>query len=82
MCDVCKAYGKDPAFVNGSKKGLYSEKLYRVFKDNIADIRLCHVHSIELFMYGERRFIASHLIFARSLASKAKKRDPFDSLYA
>lgn len=82
MCEVCQIEGKDPKFINGLKHVSIPSKLYRVFKDKIADIRLCHVHSIELFVLGEKRFVKSHIQFARSLsAKKSKKSDSLDSLF-
>ncbi len=81
MCEVCNLEGRDPKFVNGSKSPSIPNKLYRVFKDKIADIRLCHVHSIELFMYGEKLFVKSHIGFARSLSRKSKKPESLDSLF-
>lgn len=81
MCEVCHIEGKDPKFVNGLKSSAIPNKLYRVFKDKIADVRLCHVHSIELFMLGEMRFVKNHISFARTLTKKTKKTDSLDSLF-
>lgn len=81
MCDVCKVEGLDPKFVNGEKSIANASKLYRVFKDKVADIRLCHVHSIELFLIGEKRFVHEHIAFAKSLVKKTKKSDSLDSLF-
>ena len=81
MCEVCQVEGKDPKFVNGIKNVSIPNKLFRVFKDKIADVRLCHIHSIELFMLGETRFIKNHISFARALSKKTKKSDSLDSLF-
>ncbi len=71
MCEVCKCEGVDYKFKNGPTKGLYKDVLYKVYKGQTANILLCHIHSIELFMVGESRFLKSHLVFARDLARKS-----------
>lgn len=73
MCEICKSEGKDYKFVNGSKSFLTTQQLYKVYKDSVAPVRLCYVHSIELFMLGETRFLREHLYFARVLATRSKK---------
>jgi hypothetical protein len=72
MCEVCRSEGQNYVFKNGSKP-LYNDALYRVFKDNVANIKLCHIHSIELFKLGETRFLKEHILFARTLAKKVPK---------
>jgi hypothetical protein len=74
MCEVCKSEGNDYLFKNGPKKVLTSNNLYKVFKNAVAPIKLCHIHSIELFHMGERRFLKEHLDFARSLARRTKSQ--------
>ena len=73
MCEVCSAEGKNYRYLNGPKDIITSEQLYKVFRDSVATVRMCYIHSIELFMLGERRFLQEHLPFAHSLAFKAKK---------
>ena len=79
MCEVCRAEGDDYLFKNGPKKVLTMNNLYKVFKNSIAPIKLCHVHSIELFHIGEKRFLREHLSFARGLASRSKTAPSEDS---
>lgn len=74
MCEVCRAEGEDYLFRNGPKKFLTSNNLYKVFKNAVAPIKLCHVHSIELFHIGERRFLREHIDFARGLASRTRSQ--------
>jgi hypothetical protein len=74
MCEVCRAEGEDFLFKNGPKKILSTNNLYKVFKNAVAPIKLCHIHSIELFHLGERRFLKEHLFFARGLASRSKSQ--------
>jgi len=71
MCEVCKCEGVDYKFKNGPTKGLNRDTLYKVYKDHSANISLCHIHSIELFMVGEKRFLKNHLAYARVLANKS-----------
>ncbi|MDO9184234.1 MAG: hypothetical protein Q7U04_17600 [Bacteriovorax sp.] len=72
MCEVCRAQGEDYLFKNGPKKILTNNNLYKVFKDAVAPVKLCHVHSIELFHMGERRFLREHIDFTRVLAAKSR----------
>ncbi|MBC7714398.1 MAG: hypothetical protein H7177_13720 [Rhizobacter sp.] len=73
MCDICQSEGKDPAFVNGPKDVISTQQLYKVYKNSVAPVRLCYIHSIELFMIGEKRFLKEHLSFARVLITRTKK---------
>jgi hypothetical protein len=73
MCEICKSEGKDTSFLNGPKAQIVTQQLYKVFKNNVAPVRLCYIHSIELFMLGEKRFLRQHLSFARNLATRSKK---------
>ena len=81
MCEVCKAEGEDTVFKNGNKNAIYKSSLYKVFKDSVADIKLCHVHSIELFTVGEIRFLKEHIVFARALAKRAVRQSESSSYY-
>lgn len=78
MCEVCRAEGDDYLFKNGPTKILTNNNLYKVFKNAIAPIKLCHIHSIELFHIGERRFLREHLDFARGLATRSKTQASAD----
>ena len=79
MCEVCQSEGKDTRFLNGPKNYLYTNHLYKVFKNAAAPVKLCYVHSIDLFMLGETRFLREHLPFARKLATRSKNADSSDS---
>lgn len=70
MCDVCKAEGIDWRFANGNRK-LQKATLYKVFVGRVASVNVCHIHGIELFRLGERRFLQNHLPFAMSLAENS-----------
>lgn len=73
MCEICISEGKDPIFVNGPKDLITTAQLYKVYKNAVAPVRLCYIHSIELFMLGETRFLKEHLSFARALITRSKK---------
>lgn len=73
MCEICQSEGRDPKFVNGTKDIVTTAQLYKVYKNSVAPVRLCYIHSIELFMIGEKRFLKEHLMFARALVSRSKK---------
>ncbi len=77
MCDVCKLEGVDWAYSTGGKK-LTHCKLYRVFRDQEAKVKLCKLHDIELFRSGESKFLSSHLKLARLLVSRTVADDDFD----
>ena len=78
MCEVCKNEGEDYLFKNGLKNIIVTNNLYKVFKDGVAPIKLCHIHSIELFHLGEKRFLHEHLDFARGLATRNKTHSAVD----
>ncbi len=73
MCEICKSEGKDYKFLNGPKSFLVTQQLYKVYRNSVASVRLCYVHSIELFMLGEKRFLREHLMYARVLANRSRK---------
>ena len=74
MCDVCASESIDWKFVNGENRTtLHQAKLYRVYKDKVALVKLCHLHGIELFVLGETRFLCNHISFARDLAGSKTK---------
>ncbi len=71
MCQVCDAEGEDYRFRNGEKSWMTINILYKVLKNCVLPVRLCHIHSVELFGLGERRFLLGHLTFARTLGKRA-----------
>ena len=73
MCEICVSEGANSNFLNGPKRGIQTQALYKVYKNSVALVRLCYVHSIELFLIGESRFLREHLYFARALATRSKK---------
>ncbi len=79
MCEICKSEGKNTKFLNGSKDAIVSHQLYKVYRGSVASVKLCYIHSIELFMLGERRFLREHLSFARSLANRSRKAEALDT---
>lgn len=73
MCDVCQLEGIDPKFSNGEKATSSSAKLFRVYHGKIANVRMCHLHAIELFCIGENRFLANHIELASDLSQNRNK---------
>lgn len=61
MCDVCRTENIDWKFANGPQAKLHQARLFRVYKNRVAVIKLCHIHAIELFIMGEERFLANHV---------------------
>ena len=80
MCDVCQAEGKDSKFHNGNSR-TETCRLYRVYQGRDALIKLCRIHSIELFCIGESRFLAGHPGLAVSLHTNESKASS-DSIFA
>ena len=74
MCDVCTSENIDYKFVNGKNKTtIHHARLFRVYKDNFATVKLCHLHGIELFVLGETRFLQNHMALAKTLIVSKKK---------
>jgi hypothetical protein len=71
VCDVCKIQGLDYKFLNGEKDSLHNNFLYKVLIGKTAKIKLCHIHDIELFHLGEKRFVLQHLELLRTLKNQA-----------
>jgi hypothetical protein len=69
MCDVCNTEGVDWRFANGDKK-LQKAAFYKVYVGQVASVSICHIHGIELFSLGERRFLQNHLPMAMKMASE------------
>ena len=79
MCEICQSEGKNTTMLNGPKNVILSCPLYKVYKGSVANVKLCYIHSIELFILGERRFLREHLTFAKSLASRTKNLSTAES---
>ncbi|WP_127717114.1 hypothetical protein [Halobacteriovorax sp. HLS] len=67
MCDVCKAENLDSDFMNGARNKNNASKLYRVFKGQVAVVKTCPLHDIQLFMLGEQKFLLENLSFLKFL---------------
>jgi hypothetical protein len=72
MCDVCKAEQLDADFMNGAKYRINASKLYRVFKGQVAVVKTCPLHDIQLFMLGEQKFLLENLGFLKHLNQNRK----------
>lgn len=71
MCDVCNSEKIDYKMRCGKNDKLYTNKLYMVFKNSTATVKMCYLHDIEFFHLGERRFLMDHILFAKALHMKA-----------
>ena len=67
MCDNCKALKRDSRFLNGRRYRIHRVNLYRVYRDQVITIRLCHVCAIELFKRGEMSFLSRNRPLLRSI---------------
>lgn len=81
MCDVCHEEDIDWRFRNG-RKPLHNCRLYRVYQGRVANIKLCHIHAIELFCIGENRFLANHPQLALMLHGSSRKQSSGNDLFA
>lgn len=72
MCDVCKAENLDSNFMNGSKYRVNASRLYRVFKGQVATVKTCPLHDIQLFLLGEQKFLLENLGFLKFLNQNRK----------
>lgn len=73
MCDVCTAEDIDWRFKVGKTSNLARGKLYNVYEGRSAYLSLCLIHDIELFMLGEKKFLAAHPKLALKLATEKEK---------
>lgn len=61
MCVVCQIEGQDWRFRNGPRRReIFNLKLYSFYQEKVAQLGLCHCHSYELFLLGERRFLENY----------------------
>lgn len=67
MCDACRAQGDNYVFRN-KDSSLYTNRLYQIYMDGVAKLLLCRIHDIELFHYGEYRFLEKNLDLANKIA--------------
>ncbi|TNF30562.1 MAG: hypothetical protein EP319_04770 [Deltaproteobacteria bacterium] len=65
MCDVCDVEEIDTYKVNGENK-IYGATLYTVMPEDLT-VDLCKLHSIQLFLVGEKRFLENNPTFCEIL---------------
>ena len=73
MCDVCEARGLDWQFSNAGKDKLEKAKLFQVYKQKISVVKLCYIHSVELFRLGEKRFLQHEVELCRMMTSNRNR---------
>ncbi|MCR9205123.1 MAG: hypothetical protein NXH75_11125 [Halobacteriovoraceae bacterium] len=81
MCDVCHEEEIDWKFRNG-KRPLHNCRLYRVYQNRVANIKLCHIHAIELFCVGESRFLEFHPRLAIMLHTSSRGSQSSNDIFA
>ena len=73
MCDVCEAKGLDWKFTNGDKDKLERAKLFHVYRHKVSVVKLCHIHAIELFQLGEKRFLEYEIELCRLMSENQNR---------
>ena len=59
MCDVCRSCKMDIQQINGKYTALTIVTIWSFFED-IAQIKVCYFHGVEIFMIGETRFFHAY----------------------
>lgn len=60
MCHVCESEGLNWKFLNGPERKLETAWVFGLYRGRTAKLRLCYIHSVEIFLLGEQRFLARH----------------------
>jgi len=71
--DVCQCEKQDRHLLNGVMNKVHLTPLFKVYAGKTANISLCYFHSVELFKYGERRFLLAHRPLMHLLAEQISK---------
>ena len=77
MCEVCSAENRDWKTICGTKSNLRNAKLYKIYVGRTANIKLCKMCDIDLFMLGENNFLKKNIQYAVKLSSQ-RPRSSFD----
>lgn len=74
MCHVCSLEkNANPKMTYGIKGKITTRKMFRVYSNRTAYIKLCYVHDIEMHIAGEERFLMAHPLLAKDLAANSSK---------
>lgn len=66
VCSTCK---ESRSFVNGKRTDDFHHQLFNAKKDQRVPLTLCFIHSRDLFLMGERRFLSVYKEFARKVTA-------------
>jgi len=75
VCSTCK---ESRSFLNGNRADDFKHQLYA--NDKRISLTLCYIHSRDLFLMGERRFLTVYEDFARKMNSD-NPDDKIDDLF-
>jgi len=78
MCMVCSTCKESRSFLNGNRADDFKHQLYA--NDKRISLTLCYIHSRDLFLMGERRFLTVYEDFARKMNSD-NPDDKIDDLF-
>lgn len=81
MCMVCLTYKESRSFLNGKKADDFSHKLFCLEKAKVVNLTLCFIHSRDLFLMGERRFLTVYKDFAQHMRQKMESGGGADDLF-
>jgi len=73
MCDICKTENLNYAKNTEERYPFVKASLHKVFVNSRALVTLCRVHDIELFRFGEGRFLRKYQNFSHHIASNSLK---------
>ncbi len=77
MCMVCSTCKESRSFLNGNHAEDFKHQLYA--KDKRISLTLCYIHSRDLYLMGERRFLTVYKEFAQQMNSD--NNDKADDLF-
>lgn len=78
MCMVCSTCKESRSFLNGKREDDFNHQLYQTAKNKRISLTLCFVHSRDLFLMGERRFLFHYKDFALMMKKSATKEESDD----
>lgn len=81
MCMVCMTYKNSRSFINGKRTDDFSHQLYYLEKARIVKLTLCFIHSRDLYLMGERRFLSVYKDFAQHMKQKMESSGGADDLF-
>lgn len=78
VCSTCK---ESRSFANGGRTDDFHHQLFNVKKDHRVPLTLCFVHSRDLYLMGERRFLSVYKEFALQVTGKLEKDEESEGLF-